>query len=390
MGVGRERAVLLILGSGGYACLMFAWFSLPAYLSAVTAALGLTNTQAGVLAGAVPLTYVPMALFSGVVVDRVGARRALGVGLALVGIAHALRGGAVDFPAMLAFTLLLGVGGTGITFGLPKLASNLYPDRVGRSASVYLLGSYAGTATAFGIGRPDLGPALGGWRLFFHWTGLAVVIYALGWLLLAHLLAQDVPGTETEAPVAALRAVVSSRPMRLLVVVGTAYLFVSHGLQGWLPTILESRGAPPALAGRVTTLLVAAQVAGVVTVPALASGRRRLAVVGCGAAVAAGAAGLAAPAGALTAVPFILLAGAGAGGLSPLVRAIPVDLPDVGPERTGTAVGLVFAVGEIGGFLGPTLLGALRDATGTFTAGLLVLAAGGAAAALAGLAMADA
>lgn len=390
MGVGRERAVLLILGSGGYACLMFAWFSLPAYLSVVTAALGLTNTQAGVLAGAVPLTYVPVALFSGLVVDRVGARRALGVGLALVGIAHALRAGAVDFPAMLAFTLLLGVGGTGITFGLPKLASDLYPERVGRSASVYLLGSYAGTATAFGIGRPDLGPALGGWRPFFHWTGLAIVTYALAWLLLAHLLARDVPETEAEAPVAALYAVVSSRPMRLLVVVGTAYLFVSHGLQGWLPTILESRGAPPALAGRVTTLLVAAQVVGVVAVPVLASGRRRLAVVGCGAAVAAGAAGLAAPTGVLAAVPFILLAGAGAGGLSPLVRAIPVDLPDVGPERTGTAVGLVFAVGEIGGFLGPTLLGALRDVTGDFAAGLLVLAAGGTAAALAGLTIADA
>ena len=39
------------------------------------------------------------------------------------------------------------------------------------------------------------------------------------------------------------------------------------------------------------------------------------------------------------------------------------------------AGGLYFTVGEVGGFAGPSLLGWLRDASGDFVAGLVVLAA---------------
>jgi cyanate permease len=67
-----------------------------------------------------------------------------------------------------------------------------------------------------------------------------------------------------------------------------------------------------------------------------------------------------------------------------MVRAIPPSLEDIGTRLTGTAVGLVFAVGEIGGFAGPFLIGLLRDATGSFLPGLAVLAAGGIAAVFAG------
>lgn len=60
------------LGGVGYARLMLVWFSLPAYLPTVIADLGLSGTQAGLLAGAIPLTYVPLSLASGLFVDRVG------------------------------------------------------------------------------------------------------------------------------------------------------------------------------------------------------------------------------------------------------------------------------------------------------------------------------
>jgi nitrate/nitrite transporter NarK len=78
------------------------------------------------------------------------------------------------------------------------------------------------------------------------------------------------------------------------------------------------------------------------------------------------------------------------GGLSPLIRAVPVELEGIGARLTGTAVGIVFAVGEIGGFLGPVAIGVLRDTMGTFTPGLLVaalctLVAAGAGAAMSSL-----
>lgn len=381
-----ENATLLVLGGLGYGVLLFVWFTLPAYLGPVIEALGLTGTEAGVLAGAVPLTYVPLGLASGLVVDRLGARVGIGAGVVLAGIAQAGRSFATGFPPMLALTLLLGVGATGLTFGLPKLAAELYPaERVGRAASVYLVLSYAGSAAAFALGRPLVGPALGGWRPLFLASGLGALGFAGLWAAVAWYVPAgrhdtgDSPDFGIGSLAADLRAVLGHRDLRLLVLLGTMYLFVLHGVQGWLVTILEGRGVDPGLAGTLTSLVVVGQVAGVLAVPVLADrlDRTRAVLVACGVLACVGVLGLLAEptTGLLLAVPIVLV-GAGMGGMAPLIRSIPVELDGIGPALTGTAVGLVFAVGEIGGFLGPVLLGVLRDATGTFLPGLVVVALG--------------
>jgi cyanate permease len=386
----RASIALLLLGSLAYGCLLFTWFSLPAYLPTIRTDLALTNTQAGVLAGAVPLTYVPVGLFSGAFTDRFGGERAVGGGVTLVAVAHLARSVAPDFPTMLAATLLLGVGGTGITFGLPKLVADRFPERlVGRASAVYLVGSTLGTASAFGLGRPTIGPWLGGWRPFFGAAGVAVLGFAALWwagLVLAERVAPAPDRTDAESSLAALRAVARTPAVALLVVIGFVYLFVVHGLQGWLTTILEERGASATLAARVTTLLVIAQLAGTVGLAPLAErlDRRRAAVPVAGLALAAGTAGVALAADPLVAAALVAGVGLGLGVIAPLLRALPVELDGVGAERTGTAVGLVFAVGELGGFAGPALVGALRDATGSFVPGLGVLAAAGLLAVAAG------
>ncbi|MCL7419091.1 MAG: MFS transporter, partial [Halalkalicoccus sp.] len=264
----RWNHLALALGAVSYAFLLFVWFLLPAFLSPVIADLSLSNWQAGVLVGAIPLTYIPLSILSGLAIDRVGPRWGIGLG-------GAGRSVATGFPSMLALTLLIGVGATGITFGLPKLVAALYPQkRVGSASTVYVLGSYAGSAGAFAVGRPLLGPALGGWRPTFLYTGLAAVAFAFVWVLGT---ARIEPNGNDEADrgfsLGSLREdasrVLSNPAMFLLVVVGTAYLSVSHGLQGWLVTLFESRGVAPALAGLTTTVLVAGQVVGALSIPPL-------------------------------------------------------------------------------------------------------------------------
>jgi len=394
----RRAYALVVAGAFSYTALTFVWFSLPAYLTTLIADLGLSGTEAGLLAGAVPATYVPLALFSGLVVDRVGPTRGLAVGLVVFGTAQVGRSVATGFPAMLALTLLLGVGATAITFGLPKLVSVLFPPaRTGFPSSVYLVGASAGTASAYALGRPVFGPALGGWRPLFLWSGVVAIGYAVVWLVTARALglrAGESSNMETSRVPSVredLVAVLTHRELRLVVAVGVAYLLITHGLQGWLPTVLEARGLDPDTAGQTTTLLVVANVVGVLTVPGLADrfDARRRAVMGSGAVAAAGVAGIVVGGAGPVAALGIVAAGYGVGGLSPLVRAIPPDLDGLGSRLTGTAVGLVFAVGEVGGFLGPVLVGSLHDLTGTYAAGLTVLAAGGAVAVLAGGAMRD-
>ncbi|MFC7019554.1 MULTISPECIES: CynX/NimT family MFS transporter [Haloarcula] len=392
---GGPPYALLLAATLGYTCLMFAWFSLPAYLSTLIEAFGLTGAQAGLLAGAVPLTYVPVALFSGVVVDRVGPFNGLAVSVALVGVAQLGRSAATGFPAMLAFTVVLGVGGTGVTFGLPKLVSTLFPSgRTGLPSSVYLLGASAGTASAFAVGRPILGPALGGWRPLFYYTGLFALGYAA--VLGAVAVVGPTPGRgsgETSFSLDSMRRdlaiILRHRDLLLVVAVGTMYLLVVHGMQGWLPTILEARGAAPGRAGRSTALLVAANAAGVLLVPAVTdrTGHRRDAILVCGGGILVGVGTVAAAGTGLVLTAGVVATGLGVGGLAPLVRVIPPELEGIGRARTGLAVGLVFAVGEVGGFLGPVLVGTGRDLTASFLPGLALLAAGGVVVVLAGRAL---
>ncbi|AGB38031.1 MFS transporter [Natronococcus occultus] len=378
-----------------YTCLMFVWFSLPAYLSTIIAELDLSSTQAGVVAGAVPLTYIPIALFSGLAVDRIGPGRSLAVGVVLYGVAQVGRSFADGFPSLLALTLLLGVGATAVTFGLPKLVSTLFPpSRTGLPSSIYLVGASAGTALVFGVGRPVLGPWLGGWRPLFLWSGLVAIGYGIGWYVLARRLgideraaAKDADETDRDedaAPIASirrdLRLILTHRELQLVVVVGTMYLLASHGIQGWLPTILESRGVSPGIAGQTTSLFVGAYAVGIFAVPALADRyeARPTALIGCGAVFCAGTVGVVLADGLGPALlASIVVAGLGVGGLSPLVRAIPPALEGIGARLTGTAVGFIFAVGEIGGFLGPVLIGTSHDLTGSYVLGLGLIATAG-------------
>jgi cyanate permease len=400
----RRRAYgVVVAATLSYTCLMFVWFSLPAYLSVIIAELSLTGTQAGVVAGAVPLTYIPLALFSGLAVDRLGPGRSLAAGVVCYGFAQIGRSVATGFPSLLAFTLLIGVGATAVTFGLPKLVSMRFPaDQTGLPSSIYLVGASAGTAAVFAVGRPVLGPWFGGWRPLFFWSGVVAVGYGIAWYLLARRLGIDdgVADTTDESGEANgadetvlssirrdLRLILTHRELRLVVVVGTVYLLANHGIQGWLPTVLEARGVEPGLAGQATSLFVAAYAVSIFVVPAIADryDARPAALMVCGGVFCLGMAGVVAvdelgPA----LVACIAVAGAGVGGLSPLIRAIPPALEGIGARLTGTAVGFIFAVGEIGGFLGPVLVGALYDLTGSYAPGLALIGVGGLAVVAAG------
>jgi cyanate permease len=420
----RGDYLLLGLASLGYACLTFVWFSVAAFLPVLTTDLGLSGTEAGLLTGIIPLVYVPFSLASGLAIDRIGAPRAIAVGLSTFGFAQLARGFAPGFPTLLALTGVVGLGGTAITFGLPKLVAERFsPTRSGTLSSVYLLGSYLGIAAAFGLGRAILGPLLGGWRPLFRWSGLAVLGFALVWIAAAGWVSRRhdhdadrravetdtgraasetdggtgadtdaETGTTVRSIVADLKRVSTHSEMRLLVLVGAMYLFTLHGLQNWLAVTLEARGVAPSIAAGMATLFVLARALGTLSIPPLSDflSRRRGAVMTCGTLAAIGVLGLLRSGTALVLTGVVIfLVGVGLGGLGPLVRALPIEFEGIGPEFTGTAVGLIFAIGELGGFAGPFLVGAIRDLTGSFEVALSVFILGGLLVVFAGYAITE-
>ncbi len=60
--------------------------------------------------------------------------------------------------------------------------------------------------------------------------------------------------------------------------------------------------------------------------------------------------------------------------VQPLLMLILMESPEIGPKYMGSAAGLFFCVAEVGGFSGPLLLGTIRNATGNFLIGTLIVA----------------
>jgi cyanate permease len=60
--------------------------------------------------------------------------------------------------------------------------------------------------------------------------------------------------------------------------------------------------------------------------------------------------------------------------ITPLLMLVMMETPRVGAGAMGAAGGLYFTTGEIGGFLGPSMVGYLFDLTGGFALALLLTA----------------
>jgi cyanate permease len=383
---GRYAYAIISIATFSYTCLTFVWFSLSVYLTTIIEEVNLTSTEAGLLVGPIPLTYIPLSLITGIVIDRVGPGRSLAMGVLIIGVGQIGRSTAPNFWLLLLYTFLIGVGATAVTFGVPKLVSFLFlPKETGLPSSIYLVGSTIGSALVFGVGRSVLGPWLGGWRPFFLWSGRVAVGFAIIWFFVTRLVNIDAQATEYDSTFSLtsitndLKLILLHRELQLIVVIGTMYLLINHGIQGWLPTFLKTRGFSNDMAGHTTSLYVVAFATGISIVPMLADrfNSRRTALIVCGTVIFFGVSGIVVESLVFLLFTSIIITGVGVGGISPLMRAMPPELDSIGAQHTGTAVAYIFAVGEIGGFLGPVLIGILYGATGSYIPGITVLGLAG-------------
>jgi nitrate/nitrite transporter NarK len=67
----------------------------------------------------------------------------------------------------------------------------------------------------------------------------------------------------------------------------------------------------------------------------------------------------------------LVIAGAAAGPFLPVSTAMPVEMPGIGPVLAGTALGILFMIGNTGGFFGPIVTGWLMDTTGSAWSGFI-------------------
>jgi NNP family nitrate/nitrite transporter-like MFS transporter len=344
------------------------WVILGALANAIALANRMSPAQQGLMV-AVPLLggallRIPM----GVLTDRIGGRRTGLIGLTLTAVPLLLGWLWADqFEDLLLVGLLLGVAGASFAVALP-LASRWYPPQYQGLAMGIAGAGNSGTALASLFG-PVLAESLG-WPAVF---GLALIPITLTLATFA-LFAQDSPNQPAPKPLAAYGAVLRQADTWWFCLFYSVTFGGFVGLASFLTIFFHDPhyGLSRIQAGYFTTLCV---VAGSFLRPVGGylsdrfGGLRMLTALYVGVGVMMLGVAMLPPLAVATGLLFVGmgLLGMGNGAVFQLV-------PQRFPKEIGVVTGIVGAAGGVGGFFLPTLLGGLKQLTGSFGGGFLVFA----------------
>ena len=343
------------------------WVLLGALGVYITKDLNLNAFQQGVMVAIPTLSGAVFRLPIGLLGDRVGGKR-VGVGMLLFLFIPLLLGWLVpvNFPALIAIGLMLGVAGASFAVALP-MASHWYTsERQGLVMGIAAAGNIGTVVSTF------FGPRL---AKTYGWHGvMGLVIIPLAVVLLAFLLmAKDSPTRPKGVPVSRYLAALKRGDIWWFCLFYSITFGGFVGLGTFLPLFFHNQyGLNAADAGALTALAafmgstlrplggyIADKIGGILALSLL------LAII---ALLYAAVSFL--PVLGVTSVLVVALVAALGMGNGSVFQLVPQRFQ----MEIGVATGLVGAFGGLGGFFLPILLGSVKQASGSYGWGLAVLA----------------
>ena len=344
-----------------------AWGSVGGLASVFSGLYRLSASETALLV-AVPVLLGSVArLPMGMLTDRYGGRVVFTALLAFSSVAAFLVPLTASYQSLLLAAFLIGMAGSSFSVGAAFVSRWTPAARQGTALGIYGMGTLGQSIAVF------VGPLLAaqlGWEFVFRGTSALLLI----WAAVFFLFARNPPSAAQAVTVTAMLSLLRRAPKAWLL--GSFYFVTFGGFVAfaiYLPTLLRAQfGLTPADAGfRAAGFVVLATLMRPVGgwLADRIGGAQVLSWVFGGVAIFSLL---------LTwssMVPFTvgalccaLLLGLGNGAVFKLV-------PEHFPRDTGTVTGLVGALGGLGGFFPPLLLGVFRDTVGVIWPGFLLLAA---------------
>ena len=368
----RTKWLMLALVWLAYASFGLVSNSVAPLVTNIVDDLGISYGQMGTILGAWQLAYIVVAYTAGTIVDRVGIRRALGVGILVMALSGILRGAATGYWTMFLAVALFGFGGPMVSIGAPKLIALWFEGRErGTAAGIYTTGPAIGSMLVLSTANSVLMPMTGSWRLAVSAYGLVPLAVGAVWWVLA----KDRGGLARVEGSGDIRRLLRIRNVWLVLVVGFASFLASHSLATWLPKILQWHGFDPVSAGYWSSIPNVVGILGALTLPRTIPLRLRTRALVLMFSASAVALVLIGVTDGWPLFAGLVLQGFVYNSITPFLMLVMMETPAVGAAAMGAAGGLYFTIGEIGGFSGPSAMGILFDATGGFVVGLCLLAA---------------
>ncbi len=376
--------LILMLGFGGMSII-------PPLYSEIDKDIGLTLTQLGATVAFFTLASPIFSPIGGVLTDKFGARLVMLVAALIVAVAGAARYFVTGPNQLIALMFVYGVGFACYGPVIPKALSAVFSAReFGKANGIVWSAIWVGSTLAFFLAVNVLSPFFGGWKMMVIAIGVLSAISAISWALVFRDpvaessqggtetgVSQEESGVPVESGFASFRKVVRIGNIWWLSIYYAFCIGALLSILSLLPAVLGDRGLdnPGMLAALLTGTLVASSILGGMLSDRF--GRKPVLVVST-IVFALSVPTLLIFSGPLFSVPLLMIclviAGAAAGPFLPVSTAMPVEMPGIGPLLAGTALGILFMIGNTGGFLGPIITGWLMDTTGSAWSGFMFVA----------------
>ncbi|ALF09797.1 MFS transporter [Parageobacillus thermoglucosidasius] len=327
---------------------------------------GLSSTQKSILVAIPVLLGSVMRIPLGIWTDRFGGRQLFSLLLLFLIVPLVGAGFANSYAMLMFWAFFIGMAGTSFAISVTFVSRLTPPEKQGTALGINAMGNIGTAVASFSV--PSIAAAFG-----VQWAFWGMIIPVVIMLLLVWFFTPDMPKPKQQKTMLESLSVLKYKhtwTLSLFYFV-TFGAFVSFGI--YLPSLLiDLYGLTPVDAGlRAAGFTVIATLARPVggNLGDKIGAERVLTFVYAGIAIGALAISLGMENIAVmtAACLFIaIMAGLGNGAVFKLV-------PQLFPAETGAVTGIVGAWGGLGGFFPPILMGMVKDATGSYMLGFILL-----------------
>ncbi|WP_055082865.1 CynX/NimT family MFS transporter [Kocuria salsicia] len=347
---------------------------------------GLSAFQASLLVSLPLVAFAAVSPFAPRLAEALGLERTLGSALAVLAVGIVVR--SIPGPGLIwVGTLLLGAAIAVLNVLIPSLIKRDWPQRIGPMTGVYQSVTALTAALASGLVVPIAGAVPSGWRFALGiWAGLAVIGVAvlLPWILGTASVRAATPTTNPTSSSAASPSAPAARPDRAQLPLRSPLAWqvsLFMGLQStiyytmvtWLPAIQIANGASAVQAGWFHFAFQACGLAGTLFSAFMIPRLRAQSGLG----ILLAGAGLVGVLGLLLlpglSLLWALCAGFCTGGAIVLAMAL-FGLRTADYHQAAGLSSMAQSLGYVLAALGPVVIGLVKDATGSWTLPLLLLA----------------
>jgi NNP family nitrate/nitrite transporter-like MFS transporter len=293
-----------------------------------------------------------LSLAAGILADKFGIKRVIGIGMLISAAGTCLRIVSRDHLLLFSSMLLTGFGAAFLNANGAKILGSWFPpEKTGSMMGIFLAASTA--AMTAGMGTTAM---LNGISAAYIIAAVISITAFILWLLFMRNPQKQASAEAVNIPLAeCLKKVLKNKTVWFA---GFCLLFIMGAvviLSSFLPAILAERGIDAVSAGMYGTAVTIGNLLGCLLVPAIAGrlGRNKPLFTALALMAAAGAAfGWQSPKGIML-VLALGVTGIAMGGLMPLLMTIPVQLPEIGPAYAGTAGGFTGTLQLLGAVVIP-------------------------------------